>query len=492
MSAKFRAAATLVVAITAVSNASCQEPRRGGERARAAPALTARDAEQRVMLSFYSSSDDQFEIGETYYVAANEPGASNNNNGRFPSYHSGTDGPFKDLNDSRIRSLLAGERGVKMILREGVYRLERLDGSDSGVILNGSGDERRPIILAGHPGETAILDGGETLTRDQLLGIRGGESYDIEIQQTVTLEGRYNILENLTIRDGFRYNVLVLGKYSIVRGNRLQGAFEDSIKTVEGADYGLIANNEISGFASQGIDSFGSTFWLVKNNDIHHPQLDPVTDVIEANGIGGKGGVEDYVIIGNDIHDFDTNRRVGALAFGGGGDLSLYRKDALRRLRPAATRIMAFGNTIRDYNGPAVYFQSCSDCMFVGNTVSNTLGGASLGLAPDEYEAKTNRGLPMTRNATIRDNRFVGNHAGLDVCREGGNLPVGTTCFALFINSLEAADGLMAEGNVYFSDTPPRFALRSDKVVLLTRDELRDRLGVEQTSEVRPLDEFER
>lgn len=482
----------VVAAVTlAVVDWGCQDSWGRGVPEQERTPLTAEEAERAVTLPFYSFDDERFEFGDIYYVAANEEGASNGNNGRSPTYRGGRDGPFKDLNDTRIRSLLSGDRGVKMVVREGVYRLQRLDGSDSGLVLDGSGDETHPVVLTGYPGETAVLDGGETLSRDQLLRIRKGEHYDIKIRQTVTLEGRYNIIENLTIRNGFRYNVLVLGQFSVIRGNVLLGAFEDSIKTVSGADYGLIASNDISGFASQAIDSFGSTHWLVKDNDIHHPQLDPVTDVIEGNGIGGKGGVEDYVIIGNRIHDFDTNRRVGALAFGGGGSLSLYKKDLLGRLRPAATRMMAFGNTVRDYKGPAVYFQSCDGCVFQENSIFDTLGAVSLGLPPDEYDAETNRGLPVTQNAVIRNNRFVGSHASLDTCREGGSIPLGTTCYAIFVQSLEAARGLISEGNVYFSDTPPRFAVRDEKVDLLTQTEFRDRLGVERSSSVRPLADLE-
>jgi Right handed beta helix region len=470
---------------------ACNDSSGSSEPATPPASITSEEAEKGVSLPFYGRADEEFEIADTYYVARNEPGASNQNNGRFPTHRGGQDGPFENLNDSRIRGLLTGERGVRIVVREGLYPLERLDGFDSGVVLDGKGDERHPVILTGYPGETAVLDGGEVLDHDHLLRIRKGEHYEIKIKQTVTLKGRYDVIENLTIRNGFHYDVLVLGQYSIIRGNKIEGAYEDSVKTTPGSDYGLIADNDISGFASQGIDSVGSDHWLVKGNDIHHPQFDPVTDKIKANAIGGKGGLDNYVIIGNTIHDFDTNRRVGAIAFGGGGNLSLYKKDGLLSLRHAATRMMAFGNTIRDYKGPAVYFQSCAECVFAGNTISGTLGLASLGLPPGESASKTNRGLPLTRNAVVRDNRFAGNHAGLDLCREGGSLPVGTTCYAIFVQNREALKGFVSEGNLYFSDTPPRFAVRSDNVEMMTEAEFRERLGVDRTSSVRPLGDFE-
>jgi hypothetical protein len=154
--------------------------------------------------------------------------------------------------------------------------------------------------------------------------------------------------------------------------------------------------------------------------------------------------------------------------------------------------MMAFGNTIHDYRGPAAYFHSCADCSFIGNDVHGALGAVSLGIPPDEQDAETNRGLPNTRNAVVRDNRFAGSHAGLDVCREGGNLTVGTTCYALFVQSQDALEGFVSEGNVYYSDTTPRFAVRAEKVELLSLDELHARLGIERTSTVRPLSEYEK
>jgi hypothetical protein len=49
-----------------------------------------------IPVPFYSRPDSEFQIANTYYVAANEPGASNTNNGRYPTSRGGKNGPFRD------------------------------------------------------------------------------------------------------------------------------------------------------------------------------------------------------------------------------------------------------------------------------------------------------------------------------------------------------------------------------------------------------------
>ena len=66
---------------------------------------TVAEAEARVADPFFTRST--FSIARTLYVATNEPGASNSNNGKFPTYRGGLDGPFKDLNSTVVRQALA-------------------------------------------------------------------------------------------------------------------------------------------------------------------------------------------------------------------------------------------------------------------------------------------------------------------------------------------------------------------------------------------------
>src|SRR5262249_36368426 len=150
-------------------------------------------------------------------------------------------------------------------------------GGTFGLVVPGGQDELHPFILAGYPGETAILDG-------------------TGLNTVVVIDHAYIIVEHLTIRNGSKYNVRVGGQYTILVQNTPQGS-SDSIKSVTGADHGFIYNNEISEFSDTAIDQFGAAYWLIKSNNIH--------DCLSAfSGIMLKGGSQYTAIIDNDIHDF--------------------------------------------------------------------------------------------------------------------------------------------------------------------------------------------
>src|SRR3989344_8915804 len=322
--------------------------------------------ESSLYIPFYSRLESQFSIAKIYYVATNEPGASNDNNGLYPTYQGGNNGPFKDLNTENIRNLLSGNQGVKMVLRQGTYYIAALGdlspSGNSGITLNGSGDEFHPVILTSYPGETAILDGGENIPWDQIRRIVAGqETYNIKIRQVVNLAGQYNIVENLTIRYGFRHNIQSTAKNSVIRNNIFLGAYEDSLKVTEAVDGLSIYNNNISGFSSQAVDHFGGNNVIIENNDIHDPGLDPVTNQIEANAIGTKGGASGVLVRGNKNHDFNTNLQP-AIVLGGTGTLSIFKKDASGNLLHSSSNELVTGNTIYNYRGPAISILACKNC----------------------------------------------------------------------------------------------------------------------------------
>jgi hypothetical protein len=415
---------------------------------------------------FFTRPDSQFVIARTYYVAANEPGASNSNNGLYPTYLGGKNGPFRDLNDVKVRALLQGSDGVRMVIRQGVYKLAEINeggvdlpGGGTGLTLVGSGDEYHPIILTGYPGESAVLDGGERLPWDFLLKLGQGQaSYNVGIRQVVTLAGRYTIVQNLTIRDGFRHNVQATGVYAVVRNNTLIGAYEDSIKIVAGADYGLIQKNDISGFVSQAVDHFGGNQWIIDGNDMHHPGPDPVTNDVEANAIGTKGGVTGVLVTNNRIHDFNTNL-VPAIVLGGTGNLEPFKKDAQGKLLHSAAEMTVRGNLIYNYRGPATNVLSCRNCTIEGNTVYSSLALSMLGVTEDQYQSEWVKGLPPSANVVIRNNAFAGNIGSpTGVCASRATIKVGTTCYVNYIpTAREVSQGFLSDGNTYYMDTQPLF-----------------------------------
>ncbi|OGE74324.1 MAG: hypothetical protein A3I07_02625 [Candidatus Doudnabacteria bacterium RIFCSPLOWO2_02_FULL_42_9] len=450
--------------------------------------------ESSLYIPFYSRLESQFSIAKIYYVATNEPGASNDNNGLYPTYQGGNNGPFKDLNTENIRNLLSGNQGVKMVLRQGTYYIAALGdlspSGNSGITLNGSGDEFHPVILTSYPGETAILDGGENLPWDQIHRIATGqESYQIRIRQLIDVLGQNNIVENLTIRYGFRHNIQIAGRSSIIRNNTLIGVYEDSIKILSSANNVYIYNNNVYGFGSQGVDYFGGDNIIIEKNDFHDPGLDPTTDQIEANAITSKGGVNGLLIRNNQIHDFDTNL-TPAIGLGSGSSApSFHERDQFGNYLPSASNVLVVDNTIYNYRGPAFLFVSCDTCGVEGNKIYNTLGLSLIGYPqPELYFESPADQLPPSRNININNNQFAGNNGNLSsVCSSRNSIIVGMTCYVYSVATTIELNGFVSSNNTYYTDTPPNFVYLSNSS---SHQQFILSVNTDSSSQIRPRNEF--
>lgn len=400
--------------------------------------------EMKVFLPFYAREEKDFTIARTYYVAANVEGASNENNGLYPDHRGGKDGPFKDLNDWNVRGKLFGpDDGVRVVVREGTYVIENI--GEDGVVLNGKGDEFHPVILSGYPGERVVFTSDGTV--------------NVPIQ----IHGRHGILENLVVASDreVKYNTIVTGDNTIVRNCVFVGpVHEDCIKIGDQADRCFLFNNDISGYGSQCVDNFGMNI-LFRKNHVHH------AGNWKANAVGTKGGTRNVVVASNVFHDLS-----GGISFGGTGNLELYRRDREGNLLHATTDAVAVNNTFYRIMGPAVDFQSCLNGIFEGNTIRDSAAGFRVGLAPGQFEGEWKQlviGLPATRGTVIRNNCVTG--------------IAGDT---MFLVEQRAREGLVANGNTYYTDGEPDFYLGQRK---LTLEEFRRELGVEKDSEVKPASE---
>lgn len=407
--------------------------------------------EREITLPFYSRTDSEFRIARTYHVALHEPGASNHNNGLFPTYRGGENGPFKDFNDPKVRAKLDGPTdGARLVVHRGTYWIE--DMGEGGILVRGEGDELHPAILSGAPGETAIVVPAASLkTREPIL-----------------VDGQHGIVENLVIkRIGNKYDLLVVGKDSIVRNNVFEGPwFGDAMKVGAQAEGCLIFNNDFSRHGSQAVDSFGSDI-LIKDNRVHDDASG------RGMGFGTKGGTRNHVYVGNTLHDLH-----GGFAGGGTGNLDRYQRDDGGNLLPAATGVVIVGNTAYNIEREVVSFQSCKNCSFEDNLVYDSFGGFHVGLAPNQLEGAFRdlaAGLPVTEGITIRHNRFANMTSG-------------------FFGLVEehARKGFVSEGNTYFSDRAPMFALRDSELHKLSLQEFQEKLGTDRTSKARPLSEWVR
>jgi hypothetical protein len=113
---------------------------------------------------------------QLYYVAVNEVGANNSNNGLFPTYQGGVNGPWLSIKHAAAQ-MVAGDTTY---VREGTYY-------ESNIGFANSGTATSRITLTNYPGESVIIDGS----------LSGGGYSGIWIDQT---PGFYTV-NGLTIRN---------------------------------------------------------------------------------------------------------------------------------------------------------------------------------------------------------------------------------------------------------------------------------------------------
>ena len=129
---------------------------------------------------------------ETFYVATNEPGASNDAcDGRSPVDAGGGRCPFKDFLSPHTFRLLRDRRGVTVLVRAGHYDLSQTDGLElrgTGVVRLGS---RGPVRLQrriGRAGWSRRDAGGHP---DQRCLHAGGRNHGPERRSTQHLDSRW-------------------------------------------------------------------------------------------------------------------------------------------------------------------------------------------------------------------------------------------------------------------------------------------------------------
>jgi len=105
-----------------------------------------------------------------YYVAVNQPGASDDNNGLYPTYHDGQDGPWLTIQHA-ANTMTAGD---VTYVRAGTYY-------ESGISFAHSGAPGAPITLANYGSEQVVIDGSQATDGDPgIWMLEGGGHYVIQ------------------------------------------------------------------------------------------------------------------------------------------------------------------------------------------------------------------------------------------------------------------------------------------------------------------------
>ena len=228
----------------------------------------------------------------TYYVAVNEPGASDSNNGLYPTHQGGQDGPWSSI--QHAAEIM--QPGDTTLVRAGTY-------FEADIAFANSGMSGAPITLSRYGTEEVILDGSQAKHNSSGIQISDGQSHYV-IQGFMI----HNMPRSGIATDGDTsqpYNDITI-RDCVLYDNGLSGI---RLAAVDGF---LIENVEAYGNAYYGLDMVGSDNGRlsvangdVKSSSFHHHTGE------EGHGLAVNQGhditVSDSLAYHNMIHGFDVS-----------------------------------------------------------------------------------------------------------------------------------------------------------------------------------------
>ena len=227
-----------------------------------------------------------------YYVAVNEPGASDENNGLYSTYQGGIDGPWLTIQHA-ASTMTAGD---VTYVRAGTYY-------ESGISFSNSGTPSAPITLAIYQSEEVVIDGSQSTDETPGIWIVDGSSHYIIQGLTIrnmpwggiaTDEDTKESYQDITIRDCILYD----NGWSGIDLAAVDGFVVDNIEAYNNAYYGINIISSEDGALS-------SANGIVKNSSFYNHTGD------EGHGLAINQGhditVSDSVAYHNTIHGFDVS-----------------------------------------------------------------------------------------------------------------------------------------------------------------------------------------
>ena len=230
--------------------------------------------------------------GTVYYVAANEPGASDSSNGLYPTHQGGQDGPWLTIQHA-ADTMTAGDTTY---IQAGTYY-------ETGITFASSGALGEPITLANYQSEEVIIDGsGASIVTAgiwidnvpghysvQGLTVRNMTWSGIETDGSTT-----EVYQDITIREC----VLHDNGWSGIELAAVDGFVLENVEAYGNAFYGL----NISGSADGTLSAANG---VVRDSSFHDHTGD------EGHGLAINQGhditVSDCVAYHNTIHGFDVS-----------------------------------------------------------------------------------------------------------------------------------------------------------------------------------------
>jgi len=211
--------------------------------------------------------------GAVYYVAANEPGASDASNGLHPSYQGGQDGPWLIIQHAADTALA----GDTTYLRTVTYY-------ESGIVFANSGAPGAPITLAGYQSEEVILDG--STSRYESSGI-----------QTTEGQGHY-VIRGLTVRNMPRSGIATDGATSTPY---LDITIQDC--TLHNNGLSGIRLAAVDGFVVENVEAYDNGYYGLDITSSDDGALSPANGVVRGSSFHDQTGEEGHGLAVNQGHD---------------------------------------------------------------------------------------------------------------------------------------------------------------------------------------------
>ena len=225
-------------------------------------------------------------------MAGNDPHASDSNNGLYPTYQSGQDGPWQTIRHA-AEMMFAGDT---TFLRAGIY-------FEAGIVFSNTGELDKPIALINYPNEVVIIDGFQT--EGEIPGIVMQAGRDHYLIQGLTIRNMpwsgiatdgetTNPYHDVSIRDCILYD----NGWSGIDLSAAYGFLLENVEAYGNSFYGV----NISGSANGLLSAINS---VVRNGNFH----DQIGK--EGHGLAINQGhhilVSDSQAFHNRIHGFDVS-----------------------------------------------------------------------------------------------------------------------------------------------------------------------------------------
>ncbi|MDP6602004.1 MAG: right-handed parallel beta-helix repeat-containing protein [Phycisphaerales bacterium] len=324
---------------------------------------------------------DYTPTGTTWFIAAEEPGASDANDGLSPSYSGDNHGPWQTLAGPLIHDITLGP-GDAVALRSGTYSVNT---PDQEISIFSPGTKQNPVMVYAWQDEHVVIDGGFDLAAFiEDWGDAYQDAFNAIYHQSrvFRLDAPFSIVRGLHFT-GCPYTCVTWrATHAMMIDCSFESGVEDQIKFTEQPQSNTRSNDNLvyrcdfTRFGNQAIDAWGTRNLWVVDNTFHHNNTIQNNRDDAGLPICIKGGSTDVHFIDNHFHDLTVG--VHALLLGGccwhNWTDRLYDEDG--NLLPVAQRIEAIDNLLEritiiddvDYRG-AIGVQGCRDCLVRGNTI---------------------------------------------------------------------------------------------------------------------------